>query len=67
VLTLPAHLRDARGIRLWAGRCLKKAPLERRLRLLGVRADNLCREDALPGASPDGPREDRGQLDLELF
>jgi len=67
VLTLPAHVRDARGIRLWAGRCLKKAPLERRLRLLGVRADNLCREDALPGAPLDGPRLDRGQLDLELF
>jgi DNA polymerase IV len=47
-LTLEAHINDARQIRLWAGRCLKKAPLERRLRLLGVRAGGLCRSDALP-------------------
>jgi DNA polymerase-4 len=65
-LTLPAHVRDATAIRLWAGRCLKKAPLERRLRLLGVKADNLCREDRLPGAAPAGGA-DHGQLDLELF
>jgi DNA polymerase-4 len=47
-LTLDAHVNDARQIRLWAGRCLKKAPLERRLRLLGVRAGGLCRSDAVP-------------------
>ncbi len=66
VLTLPAHTRDARDIRLWAGRCLTKVALERRLRLIGVRADNLCREDALPAQSaPDAG--DADQMALPLF
>lgn len=47
-LTAPAHVADAQAIRHWAGQCLKKAPLVRRLRLLGVRAGSLCRLDALP-------------------
>jgi DNA polymerase-4 len=68
VLTLPAHTRDARDIRLWAGRCLKKVALERRLRLIGVRADNLCREDALPAAPAPGASEtDADQMALPLF
>ena len=67
VLTLPAHTRDARDIRLWAGRCLKKVALERRLRLIGVRADNLCREDALPTAHSGKPADDPGQMALPLF
>jgi DNA polymerase-4 len=67
VLTLPAHTRDARDIRLWAGRCLKKVALERRLRLIGVRADNLCREDALPSAHSGNPTDDPGQMALPLF
>jgi DNA polymerase IV len=46
-LTLQAPVSDARQIRLWAGRCLKKALLDRRLRLLGVRACNLCRAEAV--------------------
>jgi DNA polymerase-4 len=37
-LSLPQPVATAADIRLWAGRCLKRAPLERRLRLLGVRA-----------------------------
>ena len=62
-LTLPAHTRDAQEIRRCAGRCLKKGPLERRLRLLGVRAGNLCRADALPAGAPAA---ERAQLDLPL-
>src|SRR5690606_13787825 len=42
-ITLPAHTAGGREIRLWAGRCLKKVPLEQRLRLLGVRAGALCK------------------------
>lgn len=64
-LTLPAHTQDAKTIRQCAGQCLKKQPLQRRIRLLGVRTGNLCRVDALPesgrmqgGATP--------QLDLPL-
>lgn len=67
VLTLPAHTRDARDIRLWAGRCLKKVALERRLRLIGVRADNLCREDALPVSAAAAADADGDQMALPLF
>jgi len=67
-LTLPAHTQDARVIRQWAGQCLKKQPLERRLRLLGVRAGSLCRADALPPSpGADSATEEQNQLSLELF
>ncbi|MGE5128781.1 MAG: hypothetical protein ACM3IK_04070, partial [Sphingomonadaceae bacterium] len=39
--TLEAYTDDARAIRRAAGECLKRAPLERRLRLLGVRVGSL--------------------------
>ena len=64
-LTLPAHTRDAQAIRQCAGRCLKKGPLERRLRLLGVRAGSLCSADALPAETAAGG-EERRQLSLPL-
>lgn len=63
-LTLPQHTQDARTIRLWAGRCLKKQPLDRRIRLLGVRTGNLCRADSLPQAGGDAGAPP--QLDLPL-
>ncbi|HSV69112.1 MAG TPA: DNA polymerase IV [Methylibium sp.] len=48
-LTLPEPVDEAAAIRRAAGECLKRVPLERRLRLLGVRAGSLSR----PGeASP---------------
>ena len=37
---------DAAQIRRAAGQCLKRAPLERRLRLLGVRVGGLVRSDS---------------------
>jgi DNA polymerase-4 len=40
-LTLPASTDDAKAIRHAAGLCLKRVPLDRRLRLLGVRAGAL--------------------------
>jgi DNA polymerase-4 len=43
-LTLPAAIDDAAAIRRAAGQCLKRAPLDRRLRLLGVRAGHLGEE-----------------------
>ncbi|WKB52366.1 DNA polymerase IV [Eleftheria terrae] len=49
-LTLPRHTQDARAIRQAAGLCLKRVPLERRLRLLGVRVGSLCRPGELPTA-----------------
>lgn len=58
-LTLPAPVDDLAAIRRAAGECLKRAPLERRLRLLGVRVGSLSRpgelvppDAAKPAAQP---------------
>ena len=67
-LTLEAHTHDARTIRQTAGRCLKKAMLEQRLRLLGVRAGSLCKSGALPSPAPAyANRGERDQLPLPMF
>ena len=42
-LTLPAAVADAAAIRQAAGQCLKRVKLDRRLRLLGVRAGSLVK------------------------
>ena len=39
--TLESHTLDAKTIRQTAGQCLKRVPLEKKLRLLGVRAASL--------------------------
>ena len=41
-LTVPAYTSDAQIIRKIAGQCLKRVPLDQRLRLLGVRASTLA-------------------------
>ena len=67
-LTLDAHTSDAHTIRQTAGRCLKKAMLDRRLRLLGVRAGSLCKPGALPSsAQASGNAGERDQLCLPMF
>ena len=65
---LPAPVDQAEAI-LWAARqALKRAPLERPLRLLGVRVDGLQRRDELaeaaaPTAPPaDAPDDGQGRL-----
>ena len=50
-LAWPTH--DAAAIRRAAGLCLKRAPLEQRLRLLGVRVGGLSRVDAAVQAQPE--------------
>jgi DNA polymerase IV len=45
--TLELYTSDAVLIRRAAGQCLKRAPLERRLRLLGVKVASLVRHDSL--------------------
>jgi DNA polymerase IV len=45
--TIAAPTQDATAIRRAAGECLKRVPLERRIRLLGVRAGGLVRADAV--------------------
>jgi DNA polymerase-4 len=50
--TLPAPTQDPQTIRQAAGECLKRVPLERRIRLLGVRATGLATEDEARSAAP---------------
>jgi DNA polymerase IV len=58
--TLEEHTADAAAIRRTAGLCLKRAPLIRKLRLLGVRVGNLlpAAEAAAPPPSPPPPHPD---------
>jgi DNA polymerase-4 len=44
--TIDGYTNDAAQIRRTAGLCLKRAPLERRLRLLGVKVTGLVRSDS---------------------
>ncbi len=46
--TAPGYTADASAIRQLAGQCLKRVPLDRRLRLLGVRASALVRAGEEP-------------------
>jgi len=54
-LTLPAPVDDLAAIRRAAGECLKRAPLERRLRLLGVRVSSLSRTSELVASARPQP------------
>ena len=60
-ITMDAYTADAAVIRRHAGLCLKRMPLERRFRLLGVRAGHLLSAEDLADA-PAGQHE--GQLAL---
>ncbi len=50
--TLDAPTQDAQAIRQAAGECLKRVPLDRRIRLLGVRATGLAGEADVQAAAP---------------
>jgi DNA polymerase-4 len=57
--TIAEPTQDAATIRRVAGLCLKRVPLERRLRLLGVRVGGLVRPGEQGGAetaAPSGPQ-----------
>jgi len=54
--TLPAATADAAEIRRAAGECLKRVPLEQRIRLLGVRASGLQPRDAAAPAPDEQPQ-----------
>jgi DNA polymerase-4 len=61
-VTLSAPTADPAGIRRAAGECLRRVPLERRLRLLGVRASALiAAAEALQAAA--APRQSELPLD----
>ena len=48
-LTVEHYTADAKTIRQLAGQCLKRAPLQKKLRLLGVRVGALASRADLPG------------------
>ena len=54
--SLPLYTNDAKAIRYAAGQCLKRAPLDQRMRLLGVRVGNLLPQEqaAAQGLIGDG-------------
>ena len=54
---------DASVIRRAAGECLKRVPLDRRIRLLGVRVGSLC----AAGAAESAPRAGRAEATPSLF
>ncbi len=64
-ITLPEPTSDARIIRRAAGRCLAQAPLEKRLRLLGVRTGGLYAADAPAPREASALRQN--QLSLALL
>lgn len=59
-LTLATPTANAQDIRRWAGHCLKRVPLNQRLRLLGVRAGRLGAPTPPPSSTecPDGDDSD---------
>jgi DNA polymerase-4 len=50
--TIPEPTQDAAAIRRAAGDCLRRVPLERRIRLLGVRVSGLARAEDSPARAP---------------
>ena len=67
VLTADTWVQDAASIRHWAGHALKKAPLQQKLRLLGVRAENLRATDEAITEEAGARSEKQDQLTLGLF
>jgi len=66
--TLGFHTSDAAVIRRAAGLCLKRAPLERRLRLLGVKVAGLARRDSAEARAVDpAPQPPPPPLSMPLF
>jgi DNA polymerase-4 len=53
--TIAAPTQDARAIRRAAGECLKRVPLDRRIRLLGVRVGALCVAEGSEGPTAASP------------
>ncbi len=66
-ITLPQATRDAAEIRLWAGRCLKTVPLDRRLRLIGVKMASLVVGDGRAEAALPAERRWTAHESLPLF
>lgn len=65
-MTLPDYTADAQVIRHAAGQCLKRVPLQRRLRLLGVKVSGLCKTSDWLELSTTEPAAEIG-VTLPLF
>ena len=69
-LTLPVHTADAAVIRQHAGLCLKRVPLQQRLRLLGVRVGSLLtlaeHQQALQHQTTESMQPVQTTMDLEV-
>ena len=73
--TLTHYTADAKTIRDAAGQCLKRVPLHKRLRLLGVRVGSLVKQTDLepyPAKAANGPlpaheNDDEAARDRQLF
>ena len=65
--TLDHCTADAKTIRDIAGQCLKRVPLQRRLRLLGVRVGSLVRRDPARADPARGTPPHAGEAAAELF
>ena len=65
--TMQAHTADAAIIRKMAGLCLKRVPLDKRLRLLGVRAGALIKAGEVTSYESNSPltQSERSQLAIE--
>ena len=63
--TIPVATQDAQAIRRAAGECLKRVPLDRRIRLLGVRVGNLCLERAVAAQHLPWPRSLRRRCSID--
>lgn len=63
-LTLDAPVADAQAIRRAAGACLKRVPLDKRIRLLGVRVGNLSRPGEALSASSQAVKRKQQQPPL---
>jgi DNA polymerase-4 len=65
--TIAEPTQDARTIRRTASACLKRVPLERRIRLLGVRISGLCRCESIVAPAPQGISEPEPEPTPWLF
>jgi len=65
--TIPEPTQDAIVIRRTAGDCLKRVPLERRIRLLGVRVSGLMRAEEAQARAPCAVAEPESDSAPSLF
>jgi DNA polymerase-4 len=56
-ITIERHIADAKELRRVAGLCLKRAPLQKKMRLLGVRMGALIRSDGPQKKMPNMPSD----------